>query len=80
MDSIQEKDIAKSRSTVMGLLISCSFHEDPSADCPLHEIRDNATDAEKYEYVMGLSDGQISVILKYHETCYKKKMPRLIPD
>jgi hypothetical protein len=80
MDSIQDKNIAKSRSIVMGLLIICSFQEGPSADCPLQEIRNNATDAEKYEYVMGLSGGEISAILKYHEACYKKKMPRLIPD
>ena len=80
MDSIQDKTLAKSRSLVLGLLTSCSFFEGPSEDCPLTEIRNNASDAEKYEYVMGLSDGEISAILKYHEECYKKRMPGVTPE
>jgi hypothetical protein len=75
MDSIQDKDLTKSRALFFGLLEKCNFFEGPNVDCPLHEIRNNATDAEKYEYVMGLSDGEISAILKYHEECYKKRMP-----
>ena len=75
MDSIQDKDLVKSRSLILGLLEKCNFFEGPSADCPLSEMRNNANDAEKFEYVMRLSDEEITEILKYHDECYKKKMP-----
>ena len=75
MDSTQDKDLAKSRSLILGLLERCNFFEGPNADCPLSEMRHSANDAEKYEYVMGLYDEEISAILKYHDKCYKKRMP-----
>jgi hypothetical protein len=80
LDLIQDKNLAKSKSLILGLLVSCIFFEGPSADCPLSEIRNNAPESEKYEYVMGLSDEEINTILKYHEECYKKRMSGVTPD
>ena len=79
MNSIQDKKSAKFRSLVLGLLINCNFFEGPSADCPLSEMRNNASDAEKYDYVMRLNDEEINAILQYHEDCYKKRMPSVTP-
>lgn len=80
MDPNQDKKSAKLKSLVLGLLISCSFFDGPSAECPLSEMRNYTSDAEKYDYVMGLNDEEINAILQYHEDCYKKRMPSVTLD
>jgi hypothetical protein len=74
MDSIQDKSLLKSRALLFGLLVSCNIYEGASANCPLSEIRNNASDEEKYKYVMGLSDEEINIILAYHNECFEKRM------
>jgi len=62
MDSIQDKSLLKSRALLFGLLVSCNIYEGASANCPLSEIHNNASDEE------------INIILAYHNECFEKRM------
>jgi len=77
---MQNKSSVKYRALVLGLLANCNFFKGASANCPLSEIRNNASDEEKYQYAMGLSDEEIMKILAYHNECYERRMSDVKQD
>lgn len=77
MESILEKSRDSSRALLFGLLANCIFSTGINESCPLSELRINLTTEEKYEFVMGLTDKEISDILVQHEKCSERKLANL---
>jgi len=72
MDFILEKCSDRSRTMLFGLLVSCIFDREVSGNCPLAQLRNTLSIEEKYDYVMGLDDDEVGIVLGEHEKCKKK--------
>ena len=74
MDSILKKSLDSSRGLLFGLLANCIFSKGAGESCPLFELRSNLSIEEKHEYVMGLSNEEVTSILVQHEECYEERL------
>jgi hypothetical protein len=71
--SLIEKASDHSRSLLFGLLVNCIFSGQANGRCPLSSLRETLTFEEKYDFVMGLSQEEISQALDQHEKCYENE-------
>ena len=74
MNSILVKSYDDSRAQLFGLLISCLFSPSAKGSCPFSKLRINLSTEEKYEYVMGLTKGEIKCMLLQHQDCYESRL------
>ena len=72
-----EKSSDSSRGLLFGLLANCIFSTGASEDCPLWDLRNSLTIEQKHEFVMGLTDQEVSSILTQHEECYETRLSQI---
>jgi len=77
MNSILVKSYDVSRGQLFGLLINCLFSPNETGNCPLSELRNSLSTEEKYDYVMGLTNGEVKCMLLKHEDCYERRLSEI---